>query len=253
MENTSATAPRARAGFSAWLNSEAGSALASYEKEKLDRILPDLFGYNIAQIGEYDCGMLASAKRIRNKIELRLDAGSPRHNGCALAAEAALLPFAARSIDVVVMLHVLEYVSDPDAVLREIERVLIEDGRLIIAGFSPWSLWRLNPTARNRPPWDGCFYSARKLKGWLSMLGFATLQVERFFFRSPRRHRGFFRRVLFLEKLLSSCWSLPGVAYVMIAQKRRVPVDPIKLNWRERILLPDANPGAATMSGGDIV
>jgi len=256
MENISATLPAtpARAGFSAWLEGETGSVLTGYEKEKFERILPGLFGYHIAQIGQYDGAVLASAGRIRNKIELRLDDDGLPHDSCALAASAAFLPFAARSIDVVVMPHVLEYVSDPGAVLKEIERVLIEDGRLIVTGFSPWSLWglwRLNPVCRNRPPWDGRFHSIARLRHWLSMLGFEVIEVDRFLFRPPCRRRSLLRRLLFLEKLGESCWPFLGAAYVMVAQKRRAPVSPIKLGWRKRIFLSGASAGPVTMAGAD--
>lgn len=256
MENISATLPAtpARAGFCAWLKSETGTVLAGYEREKLHGILPGLFGYHIAQIGQCDGVALDSARRIRNKIELRLDDDGLDNNRCALLGSAAALPFAAHSIDVVVLPHVLEYVSDPGAVLKEIERVLIEDGSLIVTGFSPWSLWGLwclNPVWRNRPPWDGRFHSTIRLRHWLSALGFEVLEVDRFLFRPPCRRRSLLRRLLFLEKLGKSCWPLLGAAYVVVARKRRAPLSPIKMNWRERILLSGASAGPATMAGAD--
>ena len=256
MENTSATLPAtpARAGFSAWLKGETGSVLAGYEKEKLERILPGLFGYHIAQIGCFDGGVVDSAGRIRNKIKLRLDDDGFPHDTCALAANAAFLPFAAHSIDVVVMPHVLEYVSDPGVVMNEVERVLVEDGRVIITGFSPWSLWglwRFNPAVRKQPPWNGRFHGTAKLRRWLSMLGFKVLEVDRFLFRPPCRRRNLLRRLLFLEKPGATCWPFPGAAYVMVAQKRRAPLSPVKPSWRKRILLSGASAGPATMAGAD--
>ena len=255
-ENISATASASpvRAGFSAWLNGATGSVLAAYERERLDRILPGLFGYHIAQVGQFDGIALDAAGRIRNRIRMRLDADGLPGNCCALSASAASLPFAAHSIDVVVLPHVLEYVPDPGAVLKETERVLIEDGRLIVTGFSPWSLWglwRLNPVCRNRPPWDGRFHSIARLRQWLSVLGFEVLEVDRFLFRPPCSRGSLLRRLLFLEKLGESWWPYLGAAYVMVAQKRRAPVSPIKISWRERIFLPGASAGPATMAEAD--
>ena len=256
MKNTTATPSSAvaRAGFERWLKSAPGSLLARYERERIGRILPGLFGYHIVQVGAYDGAALASAGRIRNKILLRLDDdGAPDHD-YALSASAASLPFAVHSIDVVVMPHVLEYVSDPGAVLEEAERVLVEDGRLVVTGFSPWSLWglwRLNPVRRNRPPWDGRFRSVARLRLWLSMLGFEVLEVDRFLFRPPCKHESLLQRLLFLEKLGESCWPLLGAAYVLVAQKRRAPVSPIKMGWRRRIFLSGASAGPATMAEAD--
>ncbi len=251
MQNKSATIPAnpARAGFCAWLKGDTGAVLAAYEREKFDRVLPDLFGYHIVQVGAYDGAALASAGHIRNKIMLRLDHDDFRNNRCALAASAAFLPFAEHSIDVVVIPHVLEYAPDPGAVLKEIERILVEDGRLIVTGFSPWSLWglgRLNPAWRNRPPWDGRFHSTTRLRHWLSMCHFEVLELDRFLFRPPCRHSKLLRRLLFLEKLGATCWPFLGAAYLVVAQKRRAPVSPIRLNWRKKGLLPGASAGTAT-------
>lgn len=240
----------ARAGFSLWLKSETGSVLARYERERIGNILPGLFGYHITQIGHYDGGMLGSASRIRNKIELHLEEDDVRDKGCGVLASGACLPFAARSIDAVVIPHVLEFTPDPGALLEEIERVLIEDGRLIVIGFNPWSLWglwRLYPAWRNRPPWNGRFHGTARLGRWLSMLDFELLEVDRFLFRPPCRHKNLLRRLLFLERLGKYCWPFFGAAYIMVAQKRRFPVTPVKMSRRKKLFLSGASAGPATM------
>ena len=251
---SSAAAGSGRAGFLAWLKGATGAALVACERERFDRILPDLFGYHIVQIGEYDGAALASAGRIRNKIELRLDLDGMPDRRCELRAGAAALPFAARSVDVVVMPHVLEYVPDPGAALAEVERVLVEDGRLIVAGFSPWSLWglcSLFPGWRRQAPCDSHFYSAARLKRWLSGLHFEALEVEHFLFRPPRRAGKFLRRLLFPEQSGAVCWPFPGAAYVMVAQKRRAPLSPVKPDWRRKITLSGVSTGPATMAEAD--
>jgi SAM-dependent methyltransferase len=53
----------------------------------------------------------------------------------------AELPFASQSLDLVVLPHVLEFAAEPHQVLREVERVLIPEGQVIICGFNPASLW----------------------------------------------------------------------------------------------------------------
>ncbi len=47
------------------------------------------------------------------------------------------LPFESQSVDLIVMPHTLEFTADPHGLLREVERVLIPEGRLvIICGFN---------------------------------------------------------------------------------------------------------------------
>ncbi len=37
--------------------------------------------------------------------------------------------------------HVLEFAAEPHRILREVERVLVPEGQVVIAGFNPLSLW----------------------------------------------------------------------------------------------------------------
>ena len=257
MENTSLTSVNtpSRAGFSAWIRDAGGAGLAGCERERLAQLLPGLFGYYALQIGYHSEGMLDSARRIRSKFELRLDADGVHDSRCAALGSAAALPFALHSIDVVVLPHVLEYAAQPDAVLAEIERVLIEDGRLIIAGFNPWSLWglpRLYPPARKRPPWDGRFHSATDISCRLAALGFEVVATERFWFRLPCQGRPRWRRLLLLER--QGAWRRPfcGAAWIMVAQKRRAPVTPAKLKWHKKLLWSGAPAGTATMAAPEV-
>jgi ubiquinone/menaquinone biosynthesis C-methylase UbiE len=43
---------------------------------------------------------------------------------------------------------VLEFAAEPHAILREVDRVMMPVGRLVIVGFNPWSLW--GPAQRAR-------------------------------------------------------------------------------------------------------
>ena len=90
------------------------------------------------------------------------------------------LPFAANSIDLVVMPHVLEFYDDPHQILREVERILIPEGQIVLTGFNliPVGLrrrLRRGPAACPLAAWDnispqraartGCSCSASRLRG----------------------------------------------------------------------------------------
>lgn len=241
-----------RAGFSRWLAGEQGRLLAQYEREKFSRRLARLFGYHIAQVGHYHGEALHAASPIANKITLRLDTDDADGAGHGLSADITALPFAADSIDVLVAPHVLEFTRRPDAALDEFARVLIDGGHLVISGFNPWSAWglrRLLPARRSAPPWNGRFYSAAKLNGWLSGLGFELLDVDRFLFRPPLRRGDLLQRLLFLETLGRRCWPFFAAAYLLLAKKQRLPLTPVK-PWRRRRKLAPAGASAdpATMT-----
>ena len=66
---------------------------------------------------------------------------APALRPVSLTCDFTELPFASHSLDLVVLPHVLEFSTDPHQVLREVERVLIPEGQVIICGFNPTSLW----------------------------------------------------------------------------------------------------------------
>ena len=86
-----------------------------------------------------------------------------------VAADTAELPFAATSIDGVVLHHALDVVADQRGTLREAARVLKPGGRLVVVGFNPLSLWSLSkplPAFRALRP-----LSIPRLVDWLTVLG----------------------------------------------------------------------------------
>ena len=68
------------------------------------------------------------------------DAALPRV-AVALHCDFDALPFDSASLDLVVLPHALELARDPHLALREVERVLVPEGRVVIVGFNPASLW----------------------------------------------------------------------------------------------------------------
>ncbi len=86
------------------------------------------------------------------------------------------LPFADKSVDVCLLAHTLPWCTDPHRLLREADRVLIDDGWLVISGFNPLSLMGLRKLVpvyvKHRPiivgclplcgNWTGCLYSILK-------------------------------------------------------------------------------------------
>jgi SAM-dependent methyltransferase len=116
----------------------------AWEQARIDAVVADLFGYNALQLGLPQLDLLA---RTASPCA-RWPASSGQVD---VLCDLRQLPFAAHSIDLVVMAHVLEFHDDPHQILREVERVLIPEGEVIITGFNPLSIWGLrrdSPTAR---------------------------------------------------------------------------------------------------------
>jgi len=223
------------ADLTAWFRAEPGAIVCAIEQRLLGRVLPDLFGYHIVQLGSHHGTGLCGTSRISHQV--RVDLGHEANPAVHLHCAEDALPFAPNAIDVLVLPHVLEFADDPRRVLREAERVLIGEGHIVIVGFNPWSLygaWSLACRWGGRPPWVGRFIGVARVKDWLQLLGFDIQHVLRGAFRPPCRHPGLNRRLAFVERLGAFAWPWFANVYVLVARKRVEGVTPLKASWRQR-------------------
>jgi len=200
-------------------------------------MVADLFGYQLLQLGELGGGMAHLANcPIRHKtlISHRADGGESN----VIAAEPQRLPVAADSIDAIILVHTLDFSADPHQVLREVERALIAEGRLIVIGFNPfslWGLWRLFGRWRGEIPWCGHFLSYTRLNDWLTLMGFGIERMDVMEFRPPTRTG----RLDSVERIGRRVWPMLAGIYVVRAVKRVSRVTPVRQRWsRLRVLGP---------------
>ncbi len=220
-----------------WFFRPLGEYLLDQESLRISKILSKLFGYHVLQIGRLGDRDFLESSSISHKVLMLFKPCQNSNNDCSLFGDEESLPFASDSMDVVVLPHVLEFVSNPHKLLREVERILIGEGHLLVTGFNPWSfwgIWRLMLFWREEPPWNGHFYGYTRLKDWLSLLDFELIAIERFFFRPPVQKKTLMQKLVFWEKLGKHCWPLFGGAYVIVAKKRVVPLTPVKMRWHAR-------------------
>lgn len=195
-----------------WLQSPAGQYLVRWEQAWIDAVVPDLFGFRAVQLGTRVVDGLAE-NRIPHKAYLR-DVMLGQPDGLAVFEE---LPFDSQSLDLLVMPHVLEFAEDPHQVLREAERVLMPEGRLMITGFNPFSLWGVR---KRRWP-EGCKpLHLGRLKDWLKLLSVEP-EFGRFgCYRFPANSAKGLTRMGFMEKAGDRWWPMCGAVYAVCAVKR---------------------------------
>ncbi len=229
-----------------WYGKPPGTWLLEEEFSLLENSLSDLFGYHILQIGLNNDANCLKISRIPHRMVMDVDfpvsarsnPGERGNSGTDLFhGEPEYVPIASDSLDVLILSHTLEFCANPHQVLREVDRVLIPEGYVVILGFNPWGLWmlwRLVFGWRKRPPWCGRFVSVARLKDWLGLLGFDITQSQRFFFRPPLSNPGIMARLKFLDTVGSRLWPIMGGAYFLVAKKRVATLTPIKPRWRPR-------------------
>lgn len=204
------------------------------EKKVLDGVLPDLFGYYLLQLGECSTPDLVGASRIRNRVRLVGSAAAQPVADPVVRASPQALPIATDSIDVAVLSHVLELEESPHDALRELERVLVPEGHVVVVGFNPISLfgvWRLL-ARRASGPAGVRLVGVAELKDRLALLGFDVVSVRTSFFSPPFGNPGLLERMRWLERVGARWWSYAGAVYVVVARKRVATLTPIKPRWR---------------------
>jgi SAM-dependent methyltransferase len=203
-----------------WLRSPRGRRLLALEERELQRVLPDLFGRHILQIGNWGRGqrLLDSADMLHRAVLGTVH--DPESNS---VIEPERLPIEARTVDAILLPHTLEFSSAPHQVLREVDRVLSDRGRLLILGFNPWSLWGLRSQlglGYRAFPAGARFYSTRRLGDWLELLGFEVSEIRRFGPGFPWARPRSVGSSFTLRSLQNPLME----AYLIIAKKRVIPM-----------------------------
>jgi SAM-dependent methyltransferase len=199
-----------------WFATPLGQYLLEKERAYLDDVTPDIFGYHALQLGMPEVDLLRES-RIAHRVRL----GKSDHPD--VFAKSHELPLATQSIDLVLLPHVLEFAAEPHEILREVDRVMMPEGRLVIVGFNPWSLWGLRSSvgfSRNEYPWNGRFLSLLRVKDWLALLGFDVSAGRLAGYAPPFDSEKLRRRFGFMEPAGDRWWAVGGAVYMLQGIKR---------------------------------
>ena len=208
-----------------WFEGERGRGLLSRQQALLNEVVSDYFGYHLLQLSIDARLNLFNNCRVQQKYRCH-----PFGSNLAAQCDFEQLPFASESLDVVVLHHVQEVVDNPHQLLREIQRVIIPSGHVVLMGFNPWSpmglyshigRWVPGSIAHNH------LISAQRMSDWLALLGFET-EVCQYGYHCP----------LFMESTNKPMvdeflrhWPL-GNFYLISAIKRVVTPTAVRPKWK---------------------
>ena len=239
-----------------WLTTPAGAYVLHWEQAHLDTAVVDLFGFHALQLGlpelqalranrmphrwvasEHDMPSSAAPDTPESQPEALLGE-APRpppaaRIAIALHCDFDALPFDTNSLDLVVLPHALELARDPHLALREVERVLVPEGRIVIVGFNPTSLWgvrqqlgrwrrRLVPSSQRGLflPSAGEFLGYRRLRDWLRLLSFEVEDGRFGCYRPPVASLKWLSRFAWADRVGERWWPVFGAVYFVVAVKR---------------------------------
>lgn len=154
-----------------WNEMAHGQWQMQQEKAALAPFWPSLAGDFALQLGPLSAAVSSGCKATE-RIHV--------HPGQGARVQAAYheLPFARRTIDIVVMAHLLDYARDPHQYLREADRALRFDGYMVITAANPFGLARLIgwlPAYHRRAPWNGRAFTRARVEDWLNLLNYEVI------------------------------------------------------------------------------
>ncbi|MTD27254.1 class I SAM-dependent methyltransferase [Erwinia sorbitola] len=189
--------------------------------------LGKLYGFHLLKIGNLSAEIDTASCAISHQVSVGL--GSASHH---VKADPLSLPFESKSVDACLLAHTLAWSSDPHRVLREVDRVLIDDGWMIITGFNLFSvlgIGKLIPGVRRKVPWNSRMFTQMRLLDWLSLLNYEVMERTRFQVLPWNRQGG---------KIISTHLPALGCLSLIVARKRTFPLtrNPAKKSASQRQL-----------------
>ena len=214
------------AALDEWLAGPFGRLLIDAERRQLSASLEDVFGTHFVQIGHWGPpdAFLPLARTPRRGL-----VAEPGARGDCVS-HATSLALQTLSVDAILLPHTLEFEPEPHEVLREVERVLVGEGHVLILGFEPGGPWAIRHylSRRGFPPGLIKMMSRGRLRDWLRLLGFEVIEIRRFVHVLPIDSltsgavgRGMERFGRHLDGRL-------GSAYLLKARKRVYSMTPIR-------------------------
>ena len=261
-----------------WLQTPPGRYLLDWERARIEAHVADVFGFHALQLGLGELDALQANRMPHRWLALPALPDGPRAVAAApgsedgpapgaglrgmppsLCCDFDALPFPSQSLDLVVLPHTLELAADPHQTLREVERVLVPEGRVVVLGFNPTSLWGarqwsgrwarriglLHADARPYLPRASEPIGHRRLRDWLRLLGFEIEGGAFGCYRPALRSQPWLERWAWMEQAGDRWWPVFGAVYLVTAVKRVRSMRLIGPAWK-KVRKPRAAPAVVS-------
>jgi len=228
-------------GLQDWFETPPGRYLQAWEQAQFDLSVADVFGYHALQLGLPGIAGLRANRMPYRWLAVSQPGQAPAAN---LVTDFSALPFSASSLDLLVLPHTLELSDDPHTTLREVERVLVPEGRVVICGLNPASLWGMRQRRARLYrrlgfgelflPEAGEFINYWRMRDWLRLLGFEVESGRFGLYRPAVRSEAWIERCRWFDAAGERWWPIFGAVYFIVAVKRVRGMRLLPADWKRK-------------------
>jgi len=199
-------------------------------------------GLGLEYLRECGAARVVGADRSAGLLHM---AGTASPGALLVQCDAAHLPFGDEDFEMVLLLEVLMYLADPDAVLRDVRRVLAPGGSVLLTMPNPEAMAVFSAGSAVH------FYSHGEVQGLLLQAGFTPELFGAFPFEPRAREKVGSRRMAgrFLDRL-ERCGFPHGVRMrltgAVLGKNQQLPV---RIDASHRGLLPEGEEARAALFG----
>ena len=242
-----------------WFASPLGCQILLEEQQRLDELLPEMFGYHLMQLSAIPnvplCQKSTTGHQFRIEPLIKSEPDKKPLDTCKASAPSYVradfeqLPIDAESVDVAIIHHALEFSALPHQLLREVTRTLISNGHIILVGFNPYSLLGLRHTIgrwfSRSPVYHRHHLPVARLRDWFDVLDLDIVHNEQCVYGLPL-HR--YCSHPQLNRWLQCLLPFWGGCYVLVLRKNITPMTMIQSPWKKKAMLPTWRKGVAAQT-----
>ena len=227
--------------LSRWYAKPLGQAILKQEKDLVDYSISNLFGYFLVQLDSPCHVNLMDSSRIQHKVlvaaesnQMMIDLDPHYH---FVQADLDYLPIGNEKADVVLLPHTLERVEDPYYLLRQVDRILVAEGHVVITGFNPYGCLMMRQRHIKKAPAFTEIKLERlsRVKEWLEVLGY-DIELQQYStvtcFAQRENSATWMKGLEWLERQLAKIGLQFGNVYCLVAKKRVDSPTFVGTTWR---------------------
>ena len=208
-----------------WFITPLGRAFLRAQQRCLQHVLSGIFGRHILQLGILRDAKLYHADEQSQQLSLGPLAGG----NIDVVSQDCCLPIATESVDIAIIHHIMEYSQHPHQLLKELTRVVLPSGYVVIMGFNPLSFIGLRSIFgrfQRQGIWHNQPLTSRRIADWLTLMDFTVMDVQYGFYQLPLsltvKNKFLKRAGSFMARRQ---WPFGGF-YCVLAKKQVTPLTP---------------------------